>query len=194
MAETKKKSRYKKKGPNKKKAGRPSLKVRDHKELTLKEKIFAEKVRNMTMKNTEIAEKLGCHEATVRKHLRESLKGRIEEYFHDKFRDEIFFLQNKAFRRLAGLLDDPKTPPATLANICRFLLEKFITGDLKSEEGETIEFETVISESGQMSQIKRKVIEKSKKISKDSPAGTDYGKWAQEMDCIDVTPNDTGED
>jgi len=171
-----------------KKRGPKVTKVIKTDKLTLAQKIFAEKIQDMTLRNVEIAKKVGCHESTVRMHLKGKLKGQIEDFFREKFRNEIFSLQTKAFKRLNDMLDDKSTPAHTVATVCRFLLEKFIltAGEGEDSEGtETLEFETVISDNGTMQQIKRKVYEK-KKIQKDTEVTDDYGKWAEDQNTIDV--------
>ena len=116
-----------------------------------------------TQTNVGIAKKVGVTETTVRHWLKGRYKDKVDAAVKEFYGREIFALQGKAFKRLHKMLDDPTTPPHTIATICKFLLEKWLI-DPSEETADVIEFETRISDNGTLEQIKRTVYDRRKEL------------------------------
>ena len=147
---------------------RPSKAKTDSKPIDNKKKNVGDEIirlylKDPTQTNVAIAKRVGVTETTVRHWLKGRYKDKVDAAVKEYYGREIFALQGKAFKRLHSMLDDPKTPPHTLAAICKFLLEKWII-DPSEEKADVIEFETRISDSGTLEQIKRTVYERSKQL------------------------------
>lgn len=117
-------------------------------------------MKNPRRTNVSIASEIGCDEKTVRNYLNPNGKYRqkVEKAIRDYYSKTIFAIQNKAFKVLEELLDDPNTSDSVRLSACKFMLEKYLM-QRDEQSTETIEFETIISDSGTLSQIKRKIYE-----------------------------------
>jgi len=111
------------------------------------------KLKNPDASVREIARAVGISKSAVDRMLKKRSTQELLKDIEKEIKNELVIVQMEALAGMRQLMNDPKVSPGVRAGLFKFVLQNHITAQ-GEREPDTLVFETVIADNGQMEQIK----------------------------------------